>query len=134
MRLNPPIKIPETTIKARKHTTNPAKQIAPSSSCNPKPIIKMPIAGKVLVPGIGIIIEIDISAIALMSISMMIPIPGTNTLPAIGIFIIGFGLQEDDGAICLAGLVVCFLALIVVSGILIGGFSLIDYLKESLTN
>lgn len=74
------------------------------------------------------------SAIALMSISMMIPIPGTNTLPAIGIFIIGFGLQEDDGAICLAGLVVCFLALIVVSGILIGGFSLIDYLKESLTN
>jgi hypothetical protein len=73
------------------------------------------------------------SVIALMSISMMIPIPGTNTLPAIGIFIIGFGLQEDDGVICLAGLVVGFLALIVVSGILIGGFSFIDYLKDSLT-
>jgi len=71
-------------------------------------------------------------AIALMSISMMIPIPGTNTLPAIGIFMIGFGLQEDDGAICLAGLVVCLLALVVVLGIFMGGFSLIDYLKDSL--
>jgi len=73
------------------------------------------------------------SAIALMSISMMIPIPGTNTLPAIGIFMIGFGLQEDDGAICLAGLVICLLALVVVLGIFMGGFSLIDYLKDSLT-
>jgi hypothetical protein len=44
-------------------------------------------------------------AIALMAISMMIPIPGTNTLPAIGIFITGFGLLDDDGAISLAGLV-----------------------------
>ena len=48
-------------------------------------------------------------AIALMSISMMIPIPGTNTLPAIGIFVTGFGLVEDDGAISLLGLVIlCF--------------------------
>lgn len=36
------------------------------------------------------------SAIALMAISMMIPIPGTNTLPAIGIFVTSFGLLEDD--------------------------------------
>lgn len=47
------------------------------------------------------------SAIALMSLSMMIPIPGTNTLPAIGIFITGFGLLDDDGVISLSGLVVC---------------------------
>ena len=67
------------------------------------------------------------SAIALMSLSMMIPIPGTNTLPAIGIFIIGFGLQEDDGVISLAGLVVCLLALIVVLGIIIGGVAFLDY-------
>ncbi|EDX86833.1 Exopolysaccharide synthesis, ExoD superfamily [Synechococcus sp. PCC 7335] len=46
-------------------------------------------------------------AIALMSISMMIPIPLTNTLPAIGIFVTGFGLLDDDGAISLAGLTVC---------------------------
>ncbi|MEL6900523.1 MAG: exopolysaccharide biosynthesis protein [Cyanobacteria bacterium J06606_4] len=46
-------------------------------------------------------------AIALMSISMMIPIPLTNTLPAIGIFITGFGLLDDDGAISLGGLTIC---------------------------
>ncbi len=49
-------------------------------------------------------------AIALMSISMMIPIPGTNTLPAIGIFVTAFGLQEDDGFISLGGLVICLIA------------------------
>ncbi|MGB3309939.1 MAG: exopolysaccharide biosynthesis protein [Nodosilinea sp.] len=48
-------------------------------------------------------------AIALMSISMMIPIPGTNTLPAIGIFVTGFGLLDDDGLISLGGLVLCVL-------------------------
>lgn len=46
-------------------------------------------------------------AIALMSISMMIPVPLTNTLPAIGIFVTGFGLLDDDGAISLAGLTIC---------------------------
>jgi len=74
------------------------------------------------------------SAIALMSISMMIPIPGTNTAPAIGIFMIGFGLQEDDGAICLAGLMICLLALVIVLGIIFGGISLFDYLQDGLQN
>lgn len=74
------------------------------------------------------------SAIALMSISMMIPIPGTNTAPAIGIFIIGFGLQEDDGAICLVGLTICLLALVIVLGIIFGGISLFDYVKDGLQN
>ncbi|XTZ11501.1 MAG: exopolysaccharide biosynthesis protein [cyanobacterium endosymbiont of Rhopalodia inflata] len=49
-------------------------------------------------------------AIALMSIFMMIPIPGTNTLPAIGIFVTAFGLQENDGFISLVGLVICLIA------------------------
>ncbi len=44
--------------------------------------------------------------IMLMATSMLIPIPGTNTAPAIGIFLIGSGLVEDDGLICLMGLVV----------------------------
>lgn len=74
------------------------------------------------------------SAIALMSVSMMIPIPGTNTLPAIAIFMIGFGLQEDDGVISLAGVVVAVLAVIMILGILIGGVNLLDYLRETLTN
>ena len=75
-------------------------------------------------------------AIALMSISMMIPIPGTNTLPAIGIFITGFGLVEDDGAISLLGLIICALGAAISISILIafywGGSSLIDVIKEQL--
>lgn len=74
------------------------------------------------------------SAIALMSISMMIPIPGTNTAPAIGIFMIGFGLQEDDGVICLVGLMICLLALVIVLGIIFGGISLFDYVEDGLQN
>ena len=75
-------------------------------------------------------------AIALMSISMMIIIPGTNTLPAIGIFVTGFGLVEDDGAICLLGLIICTLAAALTTSILIaviwGGSNLIDVIKEQL--
>jgi hypothetical protein len=48
--------------------------------------------------------------ISLMAISMMIPIPLTNTAPAMGIFLTAFGLQEDDGFISLAGLIVCLIA------------------------
>jgi hypothetical protein len=49
-------------------------------------------------------------AIALMSVCMMIPVPGTNTLPAMGIWLTGFGLLDDDGFISLAGLTLCVLA------------------------
>jgi hypothetical protein len=76
-------------------------------------------------------------AIALMAVSMMIPIPGTNTLPAIGIFITGFGLLEDDGAISLAGLLVCACALAISTSIIMavmwGGASLIDLFKAWLS-
>ncbi|NDJ16252.1 exopolysaccharide biosynthesis protein [Myxacorys almedinensis] len=74
-------------------------------------------------------------AIALMAISMMIPIPGTNTLPAMGIFVTGFGLLDDDGAISLAGLVVCLmgatLSLSILYALVVGGTSLYDWLKEA---
>jgi hypothetical protein len=71
--------------------------------------------------------------ISLMAISMMIPIPGTNTLPAMGIFLTGFGLMDDDGAITLAGLVLCLMGLTLTSSILFalwfGGSSLLDIIK-----
>ncbi len=76
-------------------------------------------------------------AIALMSISMMIPIPLTNTLPAIGIFVTGFGLLDDDGAISLGGLVLCAMGLMLTSSILIFGYAavrgVIDLLKYWMT-
>lgn len=75
-------------------------------------------------------------AIALMSISMMIPIPGTNTLPAMGIFVTGFGLLDDDGAISLGGLALCVCGFILSSSILLaiafGGSSLLDMIKAAL--
>ncbi|MEB3280628.1 MAG: exopolysaccharide biosynthesis protein [Lyngbya sp.] len=61
-------------------------------------------------------------AIALMAISMMIPIPGTNTLPAIGIFVTGFGLLDDDGAISLGGLVLCVMGATLTGLILVFGY------------
>jgi hypothetical protein len=70
-------------------------------------------------------------AILLMSICMMIPIPGTNTLPAIGIFVTGFGLLDDDGAISLAGLTICIMALGLVSSIFILGAEVVDRGKEA---
>ncbi|MEC4815507.1 MAG: exopolysaccharide biosynthesis protein [Scytonema sp. PMC 1069.18] len=73
------------------------------------------------------------SAIALMAISMMIPIPGTNTLPAMGIFVTGFGLLEDDGAISLGGLALCVMGGILTTSILLallwGGSSLLDVIR-----
>jgi hypothetical protein len=76
------------------------------------------------------------TAIALMAISMMIPIPGTNTLPAMGIFVVGFGLLDDDGAISLAGLVMCLLgatlSLSILYALAVGGTSLYDWLRMSL--
>lgn len=75
-------------------------------------------------------------AIALMAISMMIPIPGTNTLPAIGIFVTGFGLLDDDGAISVAGMVLCLmgatLTLSILYALAVGGTSLYEWLKTSL--
>ncbi|MGY6530169.1 MAG: exopolysaccharide biosynthesis protein [Cyanobacterium sp.] len=73
-------------------------------------------------------------AIALMAISMMIPIPGTNTAPAVGIFITAFGLQEDDGFICLFGLIVCIIAgclsASILFGAIIGSSSLWQYFQK----
>ncbi|MDJ0555821.1 MAG: exopolysaccharide biosynthesis protein [Microcoleaceae cyanobacterium MO_207.B10] len=76
-------------------------------------------------------------AIAIMAISMMIPIPGTNTLPAIGIFVTGFGLLDDDGAISLGGLVLCVMGLALSSLIVIFGYEVvkggIELIKNSLS-
>ena len=73
-------------------------------------------------------------AIALMAMCMMIPIPGTNTLPAIGIFVIGFGLLDDDGAISLAGLTICTLAIGLVASVFILGAEVVDQGKDWIKN
>ncbi|WP_448560546.1 exopolysaccharide biosynthesis protein [Trichothermofontia sp.] len=76
--------------------------------------------------------------IALMACSMMLPIPLTNTLPAMGIFITGFGLLDDDGVISLAGLVVCLLGLTLTTSVLVFGVAVvkeaIGLLKQGLAS
>lgn len=71
--------------------------------------------------------------LGLMGISMMIPIPGTNTVPAIGVFVTGFGLLEDDGAISLSGLVISILGaaitLSILAALIWGGTSLLESIK-----
>ncbi|MEO0408401.1 MAG: exopolysaccharide biosynthesis protein, partial [Cyanobacteria bacterium P01_A01_bin.135] len=69
-------------------------------------------------------------AIALMGISMMIPLPLTNTFPAIGVFITGFSLIEEDGLVGLAGLAICSLAgaisTALVTAYFLGGLKLVE--------
>lgn len=74
--------------------------------------------------------------IALMAISMIIPVPGTNTIPAMGIFVAGFGLIEDDGLIALLGLAICVIggaiSISIFIALLWGTTSLYDYLQTLL--
>ena len=72
-----------------------------------------------------------------LACSMALPIPGTNTLPAGGIFLIGFGLLEEDGLALLAGVVYSVLALCISAGVIYGFFylgttgvsELLEYIK-----
>ncbi len=50
-------------------------------------------------------------AIAILSISMISPLPLTNTAPAFAIFVMGFGLLDDDGFISISGLTIGAIAL-----------------------
>lgn len=63
--------------------------------------------------------------IILMGIFMMIPIPGTNTVPAMIVFILGFSLIEEDGFISLVGLTGGLAGGIVVGFTLVKGLPLL---------
>ncbi len=67
-------------------------------------------------------------------ISMCIPIPLTNTLPAIGIFLLGIGLLEEDGIVTLLGMLVAFVGILVTLTILTlivyYGMEVVDYIKD----
>lgn len=68
-----------------------------------------------------------------MGLSMTIPIPGTNTIPAMGVFLIGFGLIETDGVICLVGAIVALLGgtltLSILFALWFGGMNALEWLK-----
>jgi hypothetical protein len=72
--------------------------------------------------------------ISLMGISMIIPVPGTNTLPAMGVFVTAFGLLEEDGILCSLGSLICVAAGLLTTSILVGlwlgGTTLLDWLRR----
>ena len=69
------------------------------------------LVGLVRAPAARVLIGLIICALAC---AMLLPIPGTNTAPAFGIFLIGFSLLEDDGVLLLAG-ILCSLAAVFIS-------------------
>lgn len=63
--------------------------------------------------------------IVVMGAIMMIPIPLTNTLPALVVFIISLGLMSNDGLFVLAGLVggvISLAAYLVIAALAMGAF------------
>jgi hypothetical protein len=56
---------------------------------------------------------------------MAVPIPGTNTLPAGGIFLIGFGMLERDGLLSMLGVCYSIAALIIGALILVFGYEVV---------
>ena len=84
--------------------------------------------GLVRAPAMRVVIGLVICALAC---SMLLPIPGTNTAPAFGIFLIGFSLLEDDGVLLLAGVLCSLLALFISLLIIIFGYKSYVWLKEA---
>lgn len=62
------------------------------------------------------------SVISLMAILMIIPIPGTNTFPAMVIFICGLALTEQDGVLMLVATLVGILSTLIYSVLLFALF------------
>lgn len=64
--------------------------------------------------------------ILIMGTLMCIPIPGTNTLPAMVIFLIGVGVSEDDGLFSIGAICVGILAVVLYACALYYGMEIID--------
>lgn len=79
-------------------------------------------------PAVRVVIGLIICALAC---SMLLPIPGTNTAPAFGIFLIGFSLLEDDGVLLFTGILCSLLALFISLLIAFFGYKSYGWLKET---
>jgi len=74
--------------------------------------------------------------ILIMACLMMLPIPFTNTFPAMVIFLIGIALSEEDGLLAIVAFTVGCLAVLLYGGIIYllitQGPQAIDHLKETI--
>jgi len=58
------------------------------------------------------------SVILIMALLMILPIPLTNTFPAMVIFLLGVGLSEEDGLLALGAFAVGCLAILLYAGVI----------------
>lgn len=74
--------------------------------------------------------------VLLCGISMMIPIPLTNTIPAMGIFLIGLGMLEEDFLFALLGTITAIIGIsftvTIIASFFIIGPEIIDIIKDSI--
>jgi hypothetical protein len=66
-----------------------------------------------------------------LACSMLLPIPGTNTAPAFGIFLIGFALLEEDGVMLLVGVAASLLALALSLAVILFGYTVVKGMLSS---
>jgi hypothetical protein len=78
--------------------------------------------------GIRMVLSVLIMALAC---SMFLPVPGTNTAPAFGIFLMGFALLEDDGAMLLIGMAASLVALVISLAIIVFGYTVVKGILSS---
>ncbi len=79
--------------------------------------------------GTRVVLGILIIALAC---SMLLPIPGTNTAPAFGVFLIGFALLEDDGVMLLVGMAASLLAMAISLAIILFGYAVVKEIISSI--
>lgn len=76
------------------------------------------------------------AVILIMACLMMLPIPFTNTFPAMVIFLIGIALSEEDGLLAIVAFTTGCLAVLLYGGIIYllitQGPQAIDHLKETI--
>ena len=86
------------------------------------------LVGLVRAPAARVLIGLIICGLAC---AMLLPVPGTNTAPAFGIFLIGFSLLEDDGVLLLAGVLCSLVAIFISLLIVFFGYKTYLWLKHA---
>ena len=92
-----------------------------------KPRLQFLYANPVFVRGSGAVVLI-------CALSMCTPVPLTNTLPALGVFLIGMGFLEEDGFFGITGIATAIagviLALTVIVLVVLLGHAAVDLVKD----
>lgn len=68
--------------------------------------------------------------VLIMSVLMILPIPLTNTFPAMVMFFLGAALSEEDGKIGIITIVIGFLSVLIYALVLLWGFSMVSNLVQ----